>query len=411
MISIPIVSEFNSAGINKAIKQFKQLETTSEKAQFAIKKAAVPAAAALTAVVGVIGSSVKAAIEDEAAQASLARQIKASTSATDDQVKSVEKFIASLGRTVAVSDDEARPAFQKLVVATKDVAKATELMNLATDVAAATGKPLIDVTDALAKAYAGNMKGLNALSPEVKAMIKDGASLAEVQKVLEENFGGAGKAAADTAAGGMKKLGIAFAETKEGIGQAFLPIMEKVLPVVQKFAAWAEANPDLLAAVVVGLGSLAVATLAVNAAMALNPAVLITAGIVALGVALVVAYKKFETFGTVVRTVVNGVADYFEFMANGFIKVINLIIKGINLVKPGADIPSLGEISIGQMNAPSVDTPSTSIGNIGRAGSAERGVNVTVNAGLVSTGAQVGQDIIDAIQKAQRLSGQVFAAA
>ena len=411
MISIPIVSEFNSTGINKAIKQFKQLETTSEKAQFAIKKAAIPAAAALTAVVGVIGSSVKAAIEDEAAQASLARQIKASTSATDDQVKSVEKFIASLGRTVAVSDDEARPAFQKLVVATKDVAKATELMNLATDVAAATGKPLIDVTDALAKAYAGNMKGLNALSPEVKAMIKDGASLAEVQKVLETNFGGAGKAAADTAEGGMKKLGIAFAETKEGIGTAFLPIMEKVLPVVQEFAAWAEANPELLAAVVVGLGSLAVATLAVNAAMALNPAVLITAGIVALGVALVVAYKKFETFGSVVRTVVNGVADYFEFMANGFIKVINLIIKGINLVKPGKDIPSLGEISIGHMNAPSVDTPSTSIGNIGRAGSAERGVNVTVNAGLVSTGAQVGQDIIDAIQKAQRLSGQVFAAA
>ena len=411
MISIPIVSEFNSAGINKAIKQFKQLETTSEKAQFAIKKAAIPAAAALTAVVGVIGSSVKAAIEDEAAQASLARQIKASTSATDDQVKSVEKFIASLGRTVAVSDDEARPAFQKLVVATKDVAKATELMNLATDVAAATGKPLIDVTDALAKAYAGNMKGLNALSPEVKAMIKDGASLAEVQKVLEANFGGAGKAAADTAAGGMKKLGIAFEETKEGIGTAFLPIMEKVLPVVQKFAAWAEANPDLLAAVVVGLGALAVATLAVNAAMALNPAVLITAGIVALGVALVVAYKKFETFGTVVRTVVNGVADYFEFMANGFIKVINLIIKGINLVKPGDDIKYLKEVSIGRMEAPSVDTPSTSIGNIGRAGSAERGVNVTVNAGLVSTGAQIGQDIIDAIQKAQRLNGTVFVAA
>ena len=411
MISIPIVSQFDSKGIKSAIKQFKQLETTSEKAQFAIKKAAIPAAAALTAVVGVIGSSVKAAIEDEAAQASLARQIKASTGATDDQVKSIENFISSLGKSVAVSDDEARPAFQKLIVATKDLAEATDLMNLATDVAAATGKPLVDVTDALAKAYAGNMKGLNALSPEIKAMIKDGASLAEVQKVLETNFGGAGKAAADTAAGGMKKLSIAFNETKEGIGQAFLPIMEKVLPVVQKFAAWAEANPDLLAAVVVGLGALAVATLAVNAAMALNPAVLITAGIVALGVALVVAYKKFETFGTVVRTVVNGVADYFEFMANGFIKVINLIIKGINLVKPGKDIPSLGEISIGHMNAPSVDTPSTSLDNIGRAGSAERGVNVTVNAGLVSTGAQVGQDIIDAIQKAQRLSGQVFAAA
>ena len=45
-INIPIISEFDGKGIKKAIAQFKQLETTGEKAQFAIKKAAVPAAAA-----------------------------------------------------------------------------------------------------------------------------------------------------------------------------------------------------------------------------------------------------------------------------------------------------------------------------------------------------------------------------
>ena len=392
MISIPIVSQFDSKGIKSAIKQFKQLETTSEKAQFAIKKAAIPAAAALTAVVGVIGSSVKAAIEDEAAQASLARQIKASTGATDDQVKSIENFISSLGKSVAVSDDEARPAFQKLIVATKDLAEATKLMNLATDVAAATGKPLVDVTDALAKAYAGNMKGLNALSPEIKAMIKDGASLAEVQKVLEANFGGAGKAAADTAAGGMKKLSIAFAETKEGIGAAFLPVMEKVLPVVTKFSEWAQANPDLLAAVTVSIGALAVSTLALNAAMAVNPFVAMAAGIVAIALAmqkLADAAEKIKGIGGIAAKIIG------------------------SIVLPGFAGQVL-ENTIGRFtgnNAPSVDTPSTSTGNIGRAGSAERGVNVTVNAGLVSTGAQVGQDIIDAIQKAQRLSGQVFAAA
>ena len=123
-ITLPIVSSFDGTGVKKAVAQFKQLETASEKAQFAIKKAAVPAAAALTAVVAVIGKSVQAAIEDEAAQASLARQVKASTNATDEQVAAIEKFISSLGRSVAISDDEARPAFQKLVVATKDVAKA-----------------------------------------------------------------------------------------------------------------------------------------------------------------------------------------------------------------------------------------------------------------------------------------------
>jgi len=405
-ITIPIITEFAGAGIDKAIKQFKQLETAGEKASFAIKKAAVPAAAALTAVVGVIGDSVKAAIEDAAAQDSLARQIKASTGATESQVAAVERFISSLAKSAAISDDEARPAYQKLIVATKDVTKATDLMNLATDVAAATGKPLVDVTDALAKAYAGNMKGLNSLSPEVKAMIKDGASLAEVQEVLNKNFGGAGEAAANTAQGGMKKLGIAFDETKESIGNAFLPIMEKLLPVLQKFADWAEKNPELLAAVIASLGILAVSILAVNAAMLLNPAVAITAGIIALGVAVVAAYKKFEGFRDVVRVVVNSIAGYIEGMVNGWIKAINLVIYGINLLKPGKDIKMLQEISIGRL------TESTAPADLGTNGSVralQPTMTININAGLVSTPDQIGQDIITAIQKAQRRSGQVFA--
>jgi hypothetical protein len=376
MISIPIVSQFDSKGIKTAVREFKQLETVGQKAQFAIKKAAVPAAAALGAVVAVIGDSVKGAIEDAAAQESLARQIKASTKATDAQVASVEDYISSLAKSAAISDDEARPAFQKLVVATKDITKATELMNLATDVAAATGKPLVDVSDALSRGYAGNMKALGALSPEIKAMIKDGASLSEVQEVLTKNFGGAGEAAANTAAGGMKKLGIAFGETKESIGQAFLPIMEKLLPVVQRFADWAQENPSLLTAVIVGMGILAGSILAVNAAMLLNPAVAITAGIVALGVAIVVAYKKFEGFRTVVRVVVNSIAGYIEGMVNGFIKAINLVIYGINLVKPGKDIDPLGEIKLGRIPEP---VAPADLGRDGSANIAERNNNITMN--------------------------------
>jgi phage-related protein len=322
---------------------------------------------------------------------------------------------------VAVSDDEARPAFQTLVVATKDLTKAQDLLNIALDVSAATGTDLASVTDALAKGFAGNMKPLAALSPELKLLIKEGASLDEVLTVLQTNFGGAAVAAGNTAAGGMKKLGIAFDETKESIGEAFLPIMLKLQPVVEKFAAWAEKNPGLLAAVIAGMGILAVSILAVNAAMLLNPAVLITAGIVALGVAVVAAYKKFEGFRTVVRLVVNGILGYVETMVNGFIKGINIIIKGLNLV-PGVSIKEIGNISLPGMGgepgaAPGIhdsglgmtQAPDLSSNDRGMGGMS--GVNVIVNAGLVSTPAQVGQDIIAAIQKAQRASGQVFAPA
>jgi hypothetical protein len=407
-IVIPLITEFKDTGIKQAMKEFKALGTAGEKAQFAIKKAAVPAAAALAGVVTVISGAVSAAIEDQAAQASLARQIKASTKATDAQIASVEKYISSLGASVAISDDEARPAFQALVVATKDLTKAQDLLNIAIDVSAATSTDLTTVSDALAKAYAGNMRGLQALSPEIKAMVKDGASLEEVLAVLTENFGGAGVAAANTAAGGMKKLGIAFNETKESIGMAFLPILEKLQPVIEKFSAWAENNPTLLAAVIAAMGILAVSILAVNAAMALNPAIAITAGIIALGIAVVAAYKKFETFRTIVNGVLNGISKVIETFVNIFITGINAVIRAANVL-PGVDIATIGKVDFGTIGG---TAPSLSSNDRGMGGAAGMGgVNVTVNAGLVSTGAQVGQDIIAAIQKAERSSGQVFAAA
>ena len=42
-IRIPIISDFDSKGLEKAVKQFEQLETKGEKAQFALEKAAAPA--------------------------------------------------------------------------------------------------------------------------------------------------------------------------------------------------------------------------------------------------------------------------------------------------------------------------------------------------------------------------------
>jgi len=409
-ITIPLITEFKDVGIKQAIKEFKKLETAGQKAQFLIKKAAVPAAAALGAVTAVIGSAVSAAIEDQAAQASLARQIKASTKATDKQIKGVEEYISSLGQSVAVSDGDARPALQALVVATKDVTKAQDLLNIAIDISAGTGKDLASVSDALAKAYAGNMRGLQALSPELKAMIKDGASLEEVLATLETNFGGAGEAAANTAAGGMKKLGIAFDETKESIGMAFLPVFEKLLPVVQKFSAWAEKNPQLLAVVIGAMGLLAVSILAVNAAMLLNPAVAITAAVIALGVAVVMAYKKFEGFRNVVRSVVNGIMSYVEFMVNGWIKAVNIIIKAMNLI-PGVDIKEIGGVKFGRMGgepgaAPGVydsgqtRAPQLSSNSRGMGGST--GSTVTVNV----QGADP-QAVVTALQRYVRTSGPV----
>jgi hypothetical protein len=133
-----------------------------------------------------------------------------------------------------------------------------------------------------------------------------------------------------------------------------LPIIEKALPVLQKFATWAQDNPNLFLGIAAAISAVAVAITAVNIAMALNPFTAIAAGVALLVVGVVAAYKKFETFRNVVKSVVNGVAAYFEFVANSWVKATNIIIRGINLVKPGKDIPSIDPISIGRMGEESM---------------------------------------------------------
>jgi hypothetical protein len=348
-INIPIVSEFVDTGVKKAIKEFKQLETTSEKAQFAIKKAAVPAAAALGALTVAMGDAVKAAMEDEKSQQMLARQLKATTGATDDQIKSVEKYITAQGRNLGITDDQLRPALAGLVRVTKDVNEAQNAASLAMDIAAAKGISLETASKALEKAYGGNVAALAKLDPSVREMIKGGASLEEVFAQLGKTFGGAAKEASNTAAGGFAKMKLALDETKESIGAALLPVIQKVLPYLQKAAEWAQDNPKAFTIIAGTIAGVATAILAVNAAMALNPFGLIAVGIAALVTGITIAYTRFETFRNIVRAVVNGVASYIEFMANAWVKATNTIIRGLNLINPFKDIPYLGEVNLGRI--------------------------------------------------------------
>ena len=308
-IDIPIISSFTAKGVNDAIAKFKQLETTSDKAQFAISKAAVPAAAALAGLAVAAGLSVKAAIDDEAAQSALARQLEVSTGATDATIKSVERYIDQLGKTVAITDTEARPAFANLALATGDVTKAQDLMNIAIDTATATGKPLATVTEAIAKAYAGNTKGLKQLSPELFDIIKKGASAADAFAVLEKNFGGAGELAANTTAGQIKTLKIQLDETKEAIGKALIPVLELVLPLIKNLGNFAQNNTGFIIAFGVAVGGLAVAIVAAKAALMAQKAIAaITIGV---NLALAASFTAVQiATGIGIVTVLAGVAAF-----------------------------------------------------------------------------------------------------
>jgi hypothetical protein len=430
-INIPIISEFDGKGINKAIKQFKQLETTSEKAQFAIKKAAIPAAAALGGLAVALGDATRAAMEDQQEQAALALTLQNVTGAGAAQTAQVEKQISAMSRASGVADTEYRKALEALVRGTKDVGIAMNDMNLVMDISTATGMDSASVADALAKAYQGNFKALRSLSPEMSTMIKEGASLNEVMDVLGGTFGGATANSAETAAGKMKILKNSIGETKESIGAALLPVLEAVLPVLNKFAAWAQDNPKAFLAIAAAIGAVAAAIVVTNIAMALNPFSLIAAGVALLVVALVAAYNKFEWFRDGINTIVNTVIGFFAGMVNAAIGAVNAIISAYNSIPLLPDIPKAPTVPVPQLGATAAARPvagrlgiprmadggivsSPTLALIGEAGpeavvpldrmGTGGGVTINVTGGL-ATSAEIGESVVNALRAYSRSAG------
>lgn len=324
MLSIPIVTSFVDDGIRGAIKEFKQLETTGQKAQFALKKAAIPAAAAMAGLGAALFDATKGAMEDAAAQNLLANNLRRATGATEQQIAANEDWISTQGTLLGITDSELRPVLSKLAKATGDVTKAQQYANAAMDIAASTSKPLATVTDAITKAMGGNLTALGKLAPEYRQMIKDGADFETIMSLIADTTGGAATEAANTAQGQFKRLGVAFDETKESIGAALLPAIEKLLPYLTKFGDWAAKHPGIIIAVGAAFGVLAASIMAVNLAMSLNPVSLIVIGIVALGAALVVAYNKFETFRNIVDAVFEGIKFGFNILKTYFTTILNI---------------------------------------------------------------------------------------
>jgi exosortase/archaeosortase len=367
MARIPLVSEFKPQGIDKAIKEFKKLETTGQKVGFALQKAFLPAAAALGALTVAAGASVKAAVEDAAQQEELARQLKATTGATDEQVAANEAFIASMELAVAVSDAELRPALGNLVRGTGDLTSAQDLLAISLDIAAATGKDLNAVTEAMAKAAQGEMTALKRLDPSLTAVIASGADADEVFTALSETFGGAAANAADTVQGRFERMQIQLANASEAIGYALLPIIEALLPKLEAMATFVGENTDLIIGIGAAVGTFATFIVAANMAMkawsvigAITTAVntqmswsfttlQAASGLIvftALIGVFVILQKKFDIFGKAVDALTwyfQTWWDVVKWVIGNVIDAINLLIRAWNKLPLVDDIPEISK--------------------------------------------------------------------
>jgi len=455
-VSIPIVTEFDGTGLKKAMAEFQQLEGAGAKSAFALKKAMLPAVGVLGGLATGLGLATKAAVEDQKAQDLLAQQLRTSAMATDDVIAQNEQFISSMSMSKAVADDELRPAMANLVRSTGSVEVAQNLMNTALDISAATGKDLETVTMALGKAANGQTAALTKLDPSLKGVIDSSSTLDDITNALSVSFGGAADVAAQSYEGRMKSMKIAMDETKESIGAALLPALQKLLEILQPVAKWAQQNTTLFLIIAGTVGGLAAAIVVANVAikawtiatqvataaqaafnfvMSANPIALVILAIVAFVAALVVLYNKFEVVRTVVNTVFNAIkvgvttsldflTSYFEGVLNIYKNIFNAIAKlwnntiGKLSFKFPDWVPGLGGKGFGVPNIPMlaeggiVNSPTLAM--IGEKGpeavvplnrnSGVGGITVNVNGGL-STSAEIGQAVVNAIRAYNRSAG------
>jgi phage-related protein len=204
--------------------------------------AATAAAAAYATKLAVDG--VKSAMEDEAAQARLATTLENVAGATAATIAQTEAYILKTSLATGVSDTQLRPSLERLARATNDVTEAQRLNNLALDIAAGTGKSLESVSAALARAYDGNTTALSRLGIGLSAAELKSMSFDEVTKALAATFGGQATTQANTYAGQMARLNVAFDEAKETVGvyilQALTPLLNllsnNIVPAFEKLS-------------------------------------------------------------------------------------------------------------------------------------------------------------------------------
>ena len=312
---------------------------------------AAAAAAAAAYAVKLAVDGVKAAIEDEAAQLRLANALKNVTGATDAQIASIEQQILKTSLATGVADDKLRPALQRLAVATGSVTESQDLLTLALDISAATGKDVESVTNALGKAYEGNTGSLTRLGVGLSAAEIKTLGLQGTVKQLAETFGGAATVQANTFEGQIQRLKVGFDEAKESVGAALLPTLQRLLDyfintVIPKFIEFKDAalrpvtdaiarNKDALNTLYNFIKDFVVPVLINN-----------------LGAALGFIGKVAGGILDVIGAVVNGIKSAVNFA----IDAINVLIRAYNAVPL---LPNVSTISKPSFSAPSTPSSST----------------------------------------------------
>jgi hypothetical protein len=374
-INIPIITEFNGKGIQRARKEFAQLEGASAKAGFVIKKAFLPATAALGAFGGFMINAAKGAEDARIANQKLGNVLDSmGFGAATDRVAA---YAESLEKTIAVDADVIKATQTKLATfsnLTKTVNTVGGAFDRATmaalDMASAGFGTAEGNAVQLGKALQNPIKGIAALAKsgidfteqekdKIRTLVESNKLLEAQDMILaaiEKQVGGT----AEESASSFQKLMFALMGVADAFGDLLLPAIDAIAPKVAAFSTWAAENPDLMKKISIAFVGFTAAVIALNIALSLNPFVLMAIGIGALIGLIAAAYFRFDGFRKVVDTVFNamkvGVA-----LAIGNFQMLLSVVKGIFNGIGSAWNNTFGKISFKIPNIPGLPGRGTEV--------------------------------------------------
>lgn len=218
-IIVSLLTEWNGKALTKGQKQLSLFEKQAKRLGVALGSAL-----SVRKIAQLAKSSVKAFVEEDKAVRALSTNLSNLGLAYD--IAPIERYIRELQYATGVADKDLRPAFQQLVQATRSVTDSQDLLALALDISAGTGKSLAQVTQGLTRAYLGNNTSLGRLNLGLTKSELKTKKFDQIVEDLSVRFNGQAKKAAGTYAGQLAILSAAADDAQEVLGQKLVQSLE-----------------------------------------------------------------------------------------------------------------------------------------------------------------------------------------
>jgi len=163
--------------------------------------------------------------------------------ATIREINDALKTASTLQAKTVFGDEETIDAMKKAVATGADYTEVVKSASLAQDIASATGRDLGTIFELLGRGIQGDVTMLQRYVPSIKLLNKEQKTWANIQKILNAQFGGTAAKNAQTYTGQVQQMSNAWGDLQEQAGKAILVI---TAPAISKMLGIFESLNELL---------------------------------------------------------------------------------------------------------------------------------------------------------------------